>query len=339
MWTVKLLKADHVPSDFREPFIINGYRSCRCTVSTCLFSALQYTNETMNFWTHFAGFLFFLWQMYQTGDRYWKYDDPFTWAFIAYLISCCIYLVTSSWAHLFSCMSEWFRHVCFFMDYGALSVYSFGCALAYNYYVFPTDYLGTWAHKLFVPLAFVNGLCCTMLACSSRLMHEGKLRKIFRMVAFMLPYVCCSVPLLYRMVFCQGMECEAESFVAHKWQFYFAFITSFLYASHFPEVLAPGKFDFIGHSHQIFHVCGCLATYSQFLAVVSDMCTRRELLLAHAPSGTFMSTLGLLGLLVVSNLLIIASFANYIWSPEQLRKIKFMQGKKTIISFDEKKSV
>ncbi|PIK35245.1 Membrane progestin receptor gamma-B, partial [Apostichopus japonicus] len=81
---------------------------------------------------------------------------------------------------------EWFRHVCFFLDYGALSVYSFGCALVYSHYVFPTDYMGTWLHRAFIPLAFINGGCCTMLACSSRLMHEGRLRKLFRMLAFML---------------------------------------------------------------------------------------------------------------------------------------------------------
>ncbi|XP_071850661.1 membrane progestin receptor gamma-like [Apostichopus japonicus] len=337
MWTVKLLKADHVPSDFREPFIITGYRSCRCTVLTCLFSALQHTNETLNFWTHFAGFLFFVWQMYQTGDRYWSYNDPFTWAFTAYLISCCIYLLTSSWAHLFSCMSEWFRHVCFFLDYGALSVYSFGCALVYSHYVFPTDYMGTWLHRAFIPLAFINGGCCTMLACSSRLMHEGRLRKLFRMLAFMLPYFCCSVPLLYRLAFCQGSECEAESFPSHRRQFCWAFLTGFLYASHFPERLAPGRFDIVGHSHQIFHVCGMMATYSQFQAVSVDLVQRRDVITSLAPEASFMSTLGLLVTLVVMNLLIIASFSNYIWNPEQLRKIKHKQGRKTLVNLLEER--
>lgn len=234
-------------------------------------------------------------------------------------------------------MSEWFRHVCFFLDYGALSVYSFGCALVYSHYVFPTDYMGTWLHRAFIPLAFINGGCCTMLACSSRLMHEGRLRKLFRMLAFMLPYFCCSVPLLYRLAFCQGSECEAESFPSHRRQFCWAFLTGFLYASHFPERLAPGRFDIVGHSHQIFHVCGMMATYSQFQAVSVDLVQRRDVITSLAPEASFMSTLGLLVTLVVMNLLIIASFSNYIWNPEQLRKIKHKQGRKTLVNLLEER--
>ncbi|KAJ7127878.1 hemolysin-III related-domain-containing protein [Mycena epipterygia] len=40
-----------------------------------------------------------------------------------------------------------------------------------------------------------------------------------------------------------------------------------LYSERFPENLAPGKFDYIGSSHQIFHVCSMFAVLSHWVAI------------------------------------------------------------------------
>lgn len=52
--------------------------------------------------------------------------DPPAWPLLAYLLSCCIYPLASSCAHTFSPMSARARHVCYFFDYAALSMYSLG---------------------------------------------------------------------------------------------------------------------------------------------------------------------------------------------------------------------
>ena len=43
------------------------------------------------------------------------------------------------------------------------------------------------------------------------------------------------------------------------------------YGFHFPECLSPGSFDIIGHSHQLFHICGFLANYEQMRACFIDL--------------------------------------------------------------------
>lgn len=53
-------------------------------------------------------------------------EDPHSWPLLAYLLTCCIYPLASSCAHTFSPMSTRARHICYFFDYAALSMYSLG---------------------------------------------------------------------------------------------------------------------------------------------------------------------------------------------------------------------
>lgn len=40
-----------------------------------------------------------------------------------------------------------------------------------------------------------------------------------------------------------------------------------MYAEHWPECLMPGKFDIVGNSHQIFHVCCLFAALAHYVAI------------------------------------------------------------------------
>jgi len=56
----KLLKIDEVDEFYRSnPFIRSGYREPSDIVN-CLKSVLAFHNETVNIWSHFLGFVFFL---------------------------------------------------------------------------------------------------------------------------------------------------------------------------------------------------------------------------------------------------------------------------------------
>lgn len=54
------------------------------------------------------------------------WEDPQARPLLAYLLTCCIYPLASSCAHTFSTMSTHARHLCYFFDYAALSMYSLG---------------------------------------------------------------------------------------------------------------------------------------------------------------------------------------------------------------------
>uniref|UniRef100_H0WCZ0 Progestin and adipoQ receptor family member 6 n=1 Tax=Cavia porcellus TaxID=10141 RepID=H0WCZ0_CAVPO len=137
------------------------------------------------------------------------------------------------------------------------------------------------------------------------------LSKVLRTAAFAYPFLFDNLPLFYRLGLCWGRtySCEQEALSSsHGYHLLCALLTGFLFASHLPERLAPGRFDYIGHSHQLFHICAVLGTHFQLEAVLSDMGSRQAWLAMQEPPLGLQGTVATLGLAVIGNLLIIAAF-------------------------------
>lgn len=107
------LTDSQVSSEFREAFIKRGYRHANKPFYYYLKSMCFLNNETINFWSHFVPFLFVVCYIF------WKYLDEkeFDEAFFIYLVTVALYLVLSSFAHMFNSMSSTARHMCFILDY------------------------------------------------------------------------------------------------------------------------------------------------------------------------------------------------------------------------------
>ncbi|KAL1007667.1 hypothetical protein UPYG_G00089900 [Umbra pygmaea] len=317
----RVFTINQVPQVFHEDGIISGYRHPRSSATDCILSLFQLTNETLNIWTHFLPTWYFLWKLLTVVMMRDVWHDSFTWPLLVFLVSCCIYPLASSCAHTFSTMSARARHICFFFDYGALSLYSLGSAITYSAYVFPDKWVNSLFHQYYIHIAVVNTVICTTMACYSRIpeCQLPKFSKFLRTVAFAYPYLFDSFPLFYRVFLCVGEDCtDNKANILHHTHIALAFLTAFLFTTHLPERLAPGSFDYIGHSHQLFHVCGIISTHFQMESVEQDMVTRRHWLLAHSLPITFANTLGAAMLCVVISLAIIFLFSMRLrWSANQ----------------------
>ncbi|XP_041474309.1 membrane progestin receptor gamma-A-like [Lytechinus variegatus] len=305
MWTLKLLRFDQVPSDFREPFIISGYRSCQNSASSCLASALQRTNETINFWTHFIPAIIFLrltWMVAVTDQGF--AHDPSMWPVIVFLFGTFCYTMASSVAHMFNSMSQCARHTFFFIDYVGISMYSLGVCIACYAYSFPPELIDTALYHVYIPVAMVTAFGSTYLACCSRFSTWAPLRDGGRLPAFAIPYIWCKIPLVYRLIYCESTGCDSDALYFQMWQFYFIFGISLLYSTRFPEVIAPGRFDFIGHSHQFFHIGSSLASYCHYLAFLAELEERPDFIEQHGMP-TFVSTFGVFLAVLVGNVAIV----------------------------------
>ncbi|NWV30056.1 MPRGB protein, partial [Origma solitaria] len=285
----RLLSIHQVPKSYREPGILLGYRPPRSSACACLLSLFQMNNETLNIWTHLVPAWYFLWLFLARLRRGWP--DPGLWPFLAFLGTCGLYPLASSAAHTFSAASGRARHLGYCCDYAALSLYSLGSALAYSAYVFPLEWVGSTFHEFYVPVAVFNTVVSTGLSCYSRFLEaeRPRLSKASRTLAFVYPYIFDSIPLFYRLWQCLGQGCSDGSIALHLRHSLCAFLTCFIFTSHLPESLAPGAFDFIGHSHQVFHVCGILGTHFQLEAISADMAERRGRLPLPSPLGTLAS--------------------------------------------------
>ncbi|XP_014816725.1 PREDICTED: progestin and adipoQ receptor family member 6-like [Calidris pugnax] len=100
----------------------------------------------------------------------------------------------------------------------------------------------------------------------------------------------------------------SDAVAGYCYHLLFALLTAFLFTSHLPERLAPGRFDYIGHSHQLFHVCAVLGTHFQLEAVLCDARSRRGWLRGHLPIPGLPGTFGTAGLAILGNAAIIGAF-------------------------------
>ncbi|XP_061633666.1 membrane progestin receptor delta isoform X3 [Phyllopteryx taeniolatus] len=306
-----LFDVHQVPKVFREDGILTGYRHPQSSALDCVLSCFRLNNETVNIWTHFLPTWYFVWRLASLCRGTNFASDCYTWPLLAYMLLVCVYPLTSCAAHTFSAMSSEWRHICYFLDYGALSLYSLGTAICYGCYVMPDGWLNGWLHRHFVPIAVGNSLLCTSLACYSRLVEVRfpQRSKVLRTLAFAVPFVFDSLPVFYRLLLCCGGRCSpSEALLSHFYQVTFALLTCFLFTSHLPERLAPGRFDYFGHSHQLFHVSAVVATHFQLGAVLSDMTSRRGRLEATGAPPSLPGTAGAVALGLVLNLGVVALF-------------------------------
>ncbi|KAM4013954.1 membrane progestin receptor delta [Anomaloglossus baeobatrachus] len=315
----QLLRVQQMPRVFWEDGIMSGYRHPKSSALDCLLSSFQMTNETVNIWTHFLPTWYFLWRFLLLSSSLDFRGEPYNWPLLVYMMLVCLYPFTSSFAHTFSSMSAQARHICYFLDYGALSLYSLGCAFTYGAYVMPDRWVNGPLHRYYVPIAAFNTFICTGLSCYSRFLEVDRpaLSKFFRSAAFVHPFVFDNIPLFYRLLFCFGDDCNwNEAVPLHLYHLFFAFLTGFLFASHLPERLAPGRFDYFGHSHQLFHVCAVLGTHFQMEAVLSDRSSRQAWLSSHSEADSLAGTLGVVATSVLGNVILICFFtATLLWSP------------------------
>ncbi|KFM62206.1 Membrane progestin receptor gamma, partial [Stegodyphus mimosarum] len=273
---ISLYKEDEIPPHLREVAILTGYRSPSSSVKDCALSVFVATNETLNFWTHFIPTFYFVYQFLMFWDVLKVITDSYYWPLVGYMFTISLYPLISALAHTFCSTSDMARHVWFFLDYGGLSLYGYGAGLLIKAYAFPEELQGTIFGNFYLEILVFLTITCSVSACFSRFLISLCWIKIFRLGAFALPWLWDSIPVIYRLNYSSDLSPAAAEH--YNLQFFFSFCIGFFYASHLPERLAPGKFDFLGNSHQLLHISGILATHHQMNAAIIDMKKRRELM-------------------------------------------------------------
>ena len=304
-----LYHKDQVPEHFHEKFIIRGYRHPKSTPFQCILSVFDATNETLNFWTHFLPSWYFMWVLKGLSDKVDFRHDSYTWPLLGYFCMCCVYPLASAVAHTFNTMSGKARHICFFLDYSAISLSSLGTAIGYRAYAFPSELRFSTFGEMFVPISTINALLTVVIACETRFMKPSTFQKCLRLGALGIPCIFDIIPLSYRVFFGTSEEMQLLSWTPHFRSIFLMFGAGFLYGTHFPECLYPGSFDIIGHSHQLFHICAILGTMEQMQGMLNDFQERRPTLEPDWEFGAIRSSIGVLGIVMIVNTIVVALFS------------------------------
>lgn len=279
---MECLSVDQVPLHYRENFIHTGYRQPNSSALDCILSAFHLNNETINIWTSLIPFLLLLFHFSWTfPSQLWPLSaiSPCYYPLLTMELSVLAYLLGSTFAHTFNCMTPRIRHICFYIDYAAISMFGIGgsCATFYYLRVLDTGFFLYESPNLFIGGAALSNVIMVYIACASR--HRwGPYKYIIRTLAFMIPLIYGNSPTFVRFLICvfgTGEECSFSMIYLSLCYISYV-VAAVLNATRVPEKYVPYLFDVFGHNHQWVHITTTIGTLCHFWAVQVELEIRKD---------------------------------------------------------------
>ncbi|XP_053718871.1 progestin and adipoQ receptor family member VII, a [Synchiropus splendidus] len=280
------VKDTDVPCYFRERYIHTGYRPLHQSWRYYFLSLFQRHNETINIWTHLLAFFVFLLKLYKFAESVDFVGDPHSWPLLILILSAMNYTALSATAHLLGGKSELCHYTFFFLDYVGVAQYQYGSAVVHFYYSIDERYYSSVKGIFMVVATFLSCLscfgCCYGKYCNLTL--PTCVRKVGQIVPSALAYMWDCTPLVVRFLSWSSASNDS-AIIYHFGQVAFFLSCAFFFAAPVPESCCPGRCDFLGQSHQVFHVFLSCCTFSQIHAAHLDYVTRRQEYLSLHHSG------------------------------------------------------
>ncbi|CAN6338428.1 unnamed protein product [Urochloa humidicola] len=191
--------------------------------------------------------------------------DPVTrWPLFAYLAGAMACLLTSSMCHLLLCHSERLAYITLRLDYAgiaALIVASFYPLAYYSFLCAPS------LQRLYMGSITALGAAAATVSLVPAF-QAPELRPL-RAALFSCMGASGVVPIAHKLVLYGGSAPGALASAAYEALMGALYgLGVVVYAARVPERWAPGRFDLVGHSHQLFHLFVVAGAYAHYLAGV-----------------------------------------------------------------------
>lgn len=251
--------------------ILTGYVRETKSVLRCLDSLSYWNNESVNIYTHllsavayFVLLLFFTDILLIPSFPSTTMTDYIIINF--YLLGAFVCLMCSSCFHCFKQHSNAQSDAWSKVDYmGIIGLIS--CSVISLLYYGYFDHV--FYFKLFSVITVVLAMACSVCVLSDRF-NTSDMRPL--RASFFITFAFSSV-----IPIATGMFKFGWTEVFHRvqlrfvgWEAFFYLSGALLYGYRIPETIAPGKFDFIGSSHQLFHVLVVLGSFCHLRAVMGS---------------------------------------------------------------------
>jgi adiponectin receptor len=234
-----------------NPFILRGYRFTDSKIS-CLKSTISLSNETINIWSHFLGLIliltlaFYVYPLSHTFSSSTKTDIFIAFMFFFAATKC---LVCSTVWHTMNSISNQTlleRFAC--VDYTGISLLIAASIMTTEYTAF---YCEPLSRLTYISLTFTLGILGVILPWHPTFNRPDL---AWARVGFYVSLAATGFAPMLQLSLTRGVD----------WTFYFyAPVTKSIlvylagacvYASQLPERWWPGAFDYVGGSHNIWHV-------------------------------------------------------------------------------------
>eukprot|EP00741_Cyanophora_paradoxa_P004043 tig00000760_g3927.t1 len=242
---IELHTRDEVPDAIKVPFVLGGYRF-GLSPAACLRSVAFLHNQTVNIYTHGLPCLYLLFLAYRSASHpdLAPYDASVLTLYCLLEVAC---LASSSVFHTFACHSE----CCYFAlnrwDCNGILSASLGGILSVMLLGFRDSPRMILLHStIFFPMYFA------IVATGQGHAYRDPKRNLARTVLYggVFLYL---IPLLVHQ---RLWHLPGGMPLPFSWDGIAAlFLGALLYATRVPERFAPGAFDLVGMSHNLWHVC------------------------------------------------------------------------------------
>lgn len=268
--------ASQVPALFQEPYILSGYRPIHQDWRCYVLSLFQCHNETVNVWTHLlaAPVLLLIWWA-NAGALGFTLDVasiPLT----LFMVSSLTYLCLSVAAHLLQSRSEHAHYFFFFLDYVGVAMYQYGCSLGHYFYSSEQAWRQSIGMMFLPGAAFFGWLSCAG-CCFAKARYRRPYppqRKICQLIPTSLAYALDISPIAHRLLTISWTQEASLPF--HALQIGSFTLAAIFFSCPIPERFFPGRCDFVGQGHQVFHLFLSLCTVFQMQALFLDYAKRRD---------------------------------------------------------------
>ncbi|CAL8334045.1 unnamed protein product [Arctogadus glacialis] len=259
---IRLYTYEQIPAFLREnPYITDGYRAYLPS-RLCIKSLFILSNETVNMWSHLLGFLlFFLLGAYNMAAVLpaigASREDFVIYCICIFCFQLC--MLCSVGYHVFCChRSEKTSRRWMALDYAGLSIGILGCYVPGVFYAF---YCNNYWRQV-----YLLAVLALMLAVFFAQIHPLYLSQPWRRLRSL---IVCSLaaygllPTMHWVWISGGFSSEpTQLFLPRVLGMYLLAALAFLfYVSKVPERYFPGQLNYLGSSHQVWHLLLVLMFY------------------------------------------------------------------------------
>jgi len=293
-----LYNRHEIPDDLRDPHIIQGYRY-NYSFKKSLVSIFRFHNESLNTWTSMMSFTFFCllfirlnfftntFRVFDSSNNLITLGLNDKIIFSIYLLSAAYCFFTSTLFHWFGCISpKVFKHLAR-IDYSGISALIGASFFPPIYYAFIN--CSTFYTYFYLTIMALFTITCLILfsipigSSSSKNSSGSKNEKrdpirIVRIVIFVSMAAFGIIPAFHIVYIYLGNFHLVQDHIINLLYTYLLYLIGVIfYSSKFPEKKFTKVFDYVLHSHQIWHIFVFLATFSHYTMCVNVFASHHQL--------------------------------------------------------------
>ncbi|KAH7171164.1 hemolysin-III related-domain-containing protein [Dactylonectria macrodidyma] len=247
----RLISYDDLPSPWRNnPHIIKGYRFTESKLE-CIWSAFNFSNESVNIWSHALGLIVVL------AIAFWFYPSSTNFSlstktdiFVAavFFVMACLTLVCSTIWHTMNAVAD-MNAISLFacVDYTGISLLIAASIMTTEYTAFYCDPVSRWTYMTLTALLGMGGV---ILPWHPRF---NRADMAWARVAFYVGLALTGFMPIVQLGWTHGPDFVYDFYSPISKSVLVYFGGAVVYASKIPERWCPGMFDYVGGSHNLWH--------------------------------------------------------------------------------------